>query len=268
MADVYVNGKPLASSLSTYIDQTDDVRSRVPFKFPVAPIFGRAGGLPGDPSVGGRVLTLGGRILTSANTAAARLTAEHALKDWLGNGGLLLVKIDEGSPPALAIDAFLEDLSIVPIGHPLQAVASAVTMKFNAPDPLWRAADGGLPVGLAAAATRYACPLGTAPSSPIIRLMGAATNPTFVVRDSGGAAVVTLAITLTLGANDFLELNCETGLIQKSVAGTVTRCESVLTSGTFPFALDPEWGDFTTASWPTAEVDVGKGELLYTKRYW
>lgn len=267
MADVFINGKALAS-LSTYIDQTEDVRARASYKFPVASIFGRAGGLATAPTVPGRTLTLGGRILTSANTAAARLTAEHALKDWLGNGGLLLVEVDEGNPPVLAIDAYLEELKIVPIGHPLQAVGSEVTLTLNAPDPLWRAADGGTPVGLAANATRYACPLGTAPSAPIVRLMGAATNPTFVIRDSGGAAQVTIAVTLTLGANDFLELNCETGIVQKSVAGTVTRCESVLTSGTFPFALDPEWGDYSTANWPTAEVDLGKGELLYTKRYW
>lgn len=267
MADLSVNGKTLAS-LSAYVYETTDLRGRAAHKYPVTPLWGRAGGWATWPSVAGRLLTVTGRVVTSANTAAARLTAEQTLKDWIGNAGLARLTLDEGNDPVLTIDGYLEELQLKPIGHPLTAVVSEFSMRWNCPDPLWWSDDETI-IGAPVTNTRYSLPLGTAPSTPIVRMMGAATNPTVTIRDSGGAAQVTLAVTLTLASTDYLDIDCRTGAITKYVSGVSSSGASYWTSAwLFPFALDPAWGDYANSRWPTLETSAGQAEILYIKRYW
>jgi phage-related protein len=266
MADITINGKTL-SSLSAYVYETADARHVAPRRFPAAALYGRAGAAPGTPVIGARTLTIGGRIVTSANTVAARVAAEHVLKDHLSNAGLMAVTIDEGTSPDLTIDGLLESLAITPIGHPLQAVVSEFSAVLTCPDAIWRDSAGPIVVSAPTAATRYNLPLGTAPSTPRLTVLGAATTPTVTIRDSGGTAQVTLVFA-TLASTDTLEVDCAAGTITKYASGTAANGISQLTSGTFPFRLDPAWGDYGNSRWPTVETSDGDVEVLYSKRFW
>lgn len=266
MADWYVNGLAL-SALGLYLEDAGDSRSLAPAKYDLAPLYGRFGGVGGvAPSVAPRLLTLRGKIVTSANTVTARVQAEDKIKDLFGNGGLLTVELRDDIAPAREIDAYCEALTIQPFGHPLLAVAATVDCRLVAPDALWRETAGTV-VGVPATATRYAIPLGTAPSTPMLRVFGSATNPTVTIRDSGGIAQVTLALTVTLTGDEFLEVDCATGVITKVSSGTRTNGISLLTSGTFPFRLDPAWGDQPAGVFPTVETSTGVADLLYARRY-
>lgn len=266
MADWYVNGQPL-SGLGLYLEDAGDSRSLAPAKYDLATLYQRYGGVGGvAPSVAPRSLTLKGKIVTSANTVAARVAAEDKVKDLFGNGGLLTVELRDDVAPAREIDAYCEALTVQPFGHPLQAVAATVDCRLVCPDALWRETAGTI-IGVPATATRYSLPLGTAPSTPMLRVFGSATNPTVTIRDAGGVAQVTLAFTVTLTGDEFLEVDCTTGVITKVSSGTRTNGISLLTSGTFPFRLDPAWGDFATSVWPTIETSAGVADVLYTRRY-
>lgn len=266
MPDVTINGKPLAS-LSAYVYDTPDLRRAPPQQFAQIPLYRRTGVAVGPSSIAARSIKLAGRIVTTANTVAARAAAEHTLKDHCGNGGLLTVTVDEGTSPDMMIDALLEGLDISPRGHPLQAVVSDFTLALLAPDAVWRDAAGHIVVSVAATATRYNLPLGTAPVAPKLTILGAATTPTVTIRDAGGAAQVTLVFG-TLTSSETLEVDCEAGTIVKYSSGAATNGMSLLTSGTFPFRLDPAWGDYASSRWPTIETSAGQAEVLYAKRYW
>lgn len=266
MADWYVNGVAL-STLGLYLEEAGDSRSLAPAKYPLTPLYKRAGAVGGVvPEIGPRSLTLRGKIVTSANTVAARVAAEDTVKDWLGNAGLATIELRDDIAPAREIDGFVEQLTIQPFGHPLLAVASTVDCRISCPEALWRETAGTI-IGVPATATRYSLPLGTAPSTPILRVMGSATNPTVTVRDSGGTAQVTLAFTVTLTSSEYLDVDCTTGVITKVSSGTRTNGISLLTSGTFPFVLDPAWGEWATSVWPTVETSAGQAEVLYARRY-
>lgn len=266
MADWYVNGRPL-STLSLYLQDAGDSRSLAPLKYDPVTLYQRYGGVVGAaPSVAARSLTLRGKIVTSANTVAARVAAEDTIKDLFANGGLLTVELRDDIAPAREIDAYCESLTLQPFGHPLLAVASTVECRLLAPDALWRATTGMI-IGVPATSTRYSLPLGTAPSSPLLRVFGSATNPTVTIRDTGGVAQVTLAFTVSLTSSEYLEVDCTTGVITKVSSGTRTNGVSLLTSGTFPFRLDPAWGDPSNSLWPTIETSAGVADILYARRY-
>lgn len=268
MPDLSVNGRALAG-LSCYVMELGDLRSRASHKYPVVPLWGRAGGWATWPSVAGRIVTVVARLVPSANTVAARVAAELVLKDWCGNAGLARLTVDEGTTPVLTIDAYLEEMTLAPIGHPLTAVVSEVQMRWHAPDPLWWA-ETDMVVAAPAVNTRYAIPLGSAPSTPVIRVMGAATNPVVTIRDSGGTARTTLTMTATLLSTDYLDFDCRSGALTKYTSGVASSLIGSLSSTgeLFPFALNPAWGDHANARWPTLEVSAGQAELLYAKRYW
>src|SRR5690606_17747799 len=80
----------------------------------------------------------------------------------------------------------------------------------------------GKVVGLPVTATAYPVSLLDAPVRPVLRIFGAVTNPGAVYRDATGTARCTLGYTVTLGANDWLEHNFETGVVITVSAGTPT----------------------------------------------
>ena len=141
---------------------------------------------------------------------------------------------------------------------------SRVQIRLFCPDPLRYDRNGSV-VGFGVS-PRAGVPLGTAVSAPVIRVMGAATNPVITYRDKSGVVRMTMGFTVTLAATDYLEIDCELFTIKKFASGVETNGITLLTSGDF-IALDPQDGDYANAVWPTLEVSAGSGEVLY-RRAW
>lgn len=111
--------------------------------------------------------------------------------------------------------------------------------------------------------------LGTAPSPPIIRIQGAATNPEVIYRGVTGAELASMDFNgLSVAADQVLEIDMRTRRVVLEDLGASTRTDSLsdLDSGWF-FALDPGDGDRGGDIHPTLEVTSGDGECHY-RRYW
>lgn len=268
MADWYVNGLAL-SALGLYLEDAGDSRSLAPAKYPLTPLYKRAGAVGGVlPEVGPRVLTLRGKLVTSANTVTARVQAEDMVKDWLANAGLLTIELRDDIAPAREIDGYVEQLTIQPFGHPLLAVAATVDCRIVCPEAYWRAPQGTLVHTPGAW-----LPLGTAPSTPLLRIHGPSTNPSFSVYDLANTVRASVSFTVTLTSSEYLDVDCATGVITKVSSGTRTNGISLLTSGTFPFVLDPAWGHpyrRNVAEGLTSQVRYSASDtmqLFFVRRY-
>lgn len=108
-------------------------------------------------------------------------------------------------------------------------------------------------------------PLGSAPSAPIVQI-GNVTNPVVTFRNLLGGTTKTMGFTITLASTDWLEVDCNTMLISKYVAGVKSSVPTVLTSGNF-IILDPSEGDGANNQWPTIEVTGGVGVMIYKKAW-
>ncbi len=202
-----------------------------------------------DPSHAGKALTL-------ANLRAAL----NELQDKLYRGTIEVRFSDE---PDIFVLARCEQGNLIATPPQFMNPKSRVQIRLQCPDPLRYDRNGSV-VGFGT--TRQGVPLGTAVSAPVIRIMGAATNPVISYRDKSGTVKQTMGFTVTLAATDYLEIDCELFTIKKFASGVETNGISLLTSGDF-IALDPQDGDFAASVWPTLEVSAGSGECLY-RRSW
>jgi hypothetical protein len=238
------------------------------------PVIDRAGALIVPRiATAPHLLQLAGALLTSANTAAARVTAEHVLRDRLLSGMATWTYVDDVTPPRY-LTGVASEPSVTPRGgsgvHPYSAVASDIAVTVSCQEAFWQATEPTIRA-IPAAATRYDLPLGSAPSAFVLRIMGAATNPVVTYRTAGGTVVWTLTFTVTLVAtNDYLELDGTTGRIWKYASGVKTDGIALLTGGQQDWGvrgLDPQDGDSTTSAWPTIELSAGTGELSWRKAW-
>lgn len=255
-----LNGTDLAS-LGFYLKEVGGGYDAPDREIQTLSIRGRAGNLLSPPiRESGRVITLTGTLTSSAKTVVGRSDAEDALKDKLRAGLLRLARTDSvGS--VWFIEGMFRSIKAQPIGHPVNPTDDYVTLTMVSRDAYYRDVE---PTILAFGSTRVSMPLGTAPSSPIIRLIGAATNPVLSYRDAGGTVQRSMTFTASLaGTNDWLDIDMRYGKIVLWASGVASNGRSLLTSGDFPWALDTHDGDFATASWPTLDVTSGNASVLY-----
>jgi phage-related protein len=203
-----------------------------------------------DPSHAGKALTL-------ANLRAAI----SELQERLYRGTIEVRFADE---PDIFVLARCEQGNLIATPPQFMNPKSRVQIRMLCPDPLRYDRNGSV-VGFGAS-PRAGTPLGTAVSAPVIRIMGAATNPVITYRNMSGDVKQTMGFTVTLAATDYLEIDCELFTIKKFASGVETNGISLLTSGDF-IALDPQDGDYAGSVWPTLEVNAGSGECLY-RRAW
>ena len=228
--------------------------------FETVGIHGRAGAVKvasGAPQ--GRLLTVTGVV--RAATLALRNTAIDQLKDAISSGILTVQRFDDVA--RMAIGSLEGQIQVVP-HSPAIRPSARITFSIRC-DSAWLSSIQPTLRALAAAATRYTVPLGTAPSTPIIRLRG--TNPILTYRDAGGTIRKSMTFTITMAAGDYLEIDMGLVKIRKSVSGVVTNGRSTLTSGDFPWALDPRDGNQLAGIWPTLETSVGTGLVIYPKAW-
>lgn len=118
----------------------------------------------------------------------------------------------------------------------------------------------------------YPCPLGSAPSAPLIRIVGsgvgALVNPVISYLDARGNVVQTMGFTTNLGAQDYLEIDCHLMTIIQSRNTVVSNGMSLLTSGDF-IVLDPQDGDYANNLWPMLSATPAQtfGVALYRKAW-
>lgn len=201
----------------------------------------------------------------SLSAMAAALDQLYAL---CGAG---LVRLQDGRDPAKCCYGILEgsDERAFDPQYFAPDPASEFTFRFTCLDP-YRYAVAGTVIGLAVAATPYALVLGGLPVAPVLRIFGGVTNPGAIYRDAQGTARCTLGYTITLGANDYLEHDFETGVARKSVAGTITVDYSLWTTKSDGLlVLNPLHGDAVTGAGPTLELtgSGATGELRYQRAY-
>lgn len=196
-------------------------------------------------------------------TEADLVTARAELKDQCGRG---LVELRVKDAPELMALAYLTRGIFAGVSPQFLAPWwTRVALTFTCLDPLFYTKSPTV-IGMPVTGVDYPCPLGTAPSLPLIRIF-AATNPLLSYNASTGAVRQTMGFTVTLGANDYIEIDCDAKTITKSVAGVISDGISTLVSGDFP-VLDPQDADYAGAVWPTMSVlTSGTGELVY-RRAW
>ena|SRR3990167_8080683 len=196
--------------------------------------------------VADRIGTLSGGLTTTAKTVTALETAMDQLKSALTSANIRLVK-DNGATTPRLIDGYVTDVEVQPDGHPAAATDARVQVTVECPTPYWRVAEPT--IRNLETNTPSTLPLGTAPSTPIIHIKGTVTNPVLTYMDASGTTVKTLTPTVVLAVNtDWLEIDMRTGLMTKYSSGVASNITSF--SGDFPWAFDPQDGDWATSQWP------------------
>jgi hypothetical protein len=261
-ATVRINGTDIGTTLGWYPDDLPQWLSPTPRSLTANTLHRRSGVFPALlRSAAPRVLGIKGTL--TATSLANRRTAERQIAD-LVYGGEATITVDDGTT-ALQTTGVATALSIVPFGVSLAPLALRIEAEFTCPDPTWRESE---PTSQILGATRQTLALGTAPSTPIIRIMGSATNPVLTYRNAGGTAIKTCTFTVTLAAaDDWLDIDMRTGLCVLSDNAVTSNGLSYLSAGDFPWAFDPQDGDYGTSAWPTLEVSAGTGVAYWWKRY-
>lgn len=235
-------------------------------RLPTVAVPGRAGRFAlgtraGDVSPRTVTVTLTIRPRTSLAALEAAVVQLYAL---CGGGLVELRDVRDPAKVAYGQLAGGEDVAFDP-QYLASDPASTITLRFNCDDPARYAVA---PTVLALSTTRTKCLLGSLPVAPQLRLFGAATNPTVTLRNAAGIALATMGFTITLAATDFLTIDCDTGVIQKSVSGTVTDAYSTWTTKTDGFLLlDPHDGDPVLGDGPTLEISAGTGEATFWRAF-
>jgi len=247
-------------SLGFIVSEMPRFRSAPPQTYSTVPIYGKAGSVVGQRRIAHREGALVG-VLTRATPTLAE-TALDQLKHLFAGG----VTLKDTS-----VVGTVRHIDVLLHGELASPPAGSRSFRLNVPllavDPYWRAASTTT-VTLTVNGTSYPTALGSAPSYPVIHLV-APTNPVITYRDSAGATLKTMTFTITLTGSDTLDINMATGQITKTVSAVTTNAIDALTSGDFPFALDPNDGVYGTSS-PDIKTSSGGGAsstVIYTKAY-
>lgn len=207
-----------------------------------------------------RALVVSGVVKRTSIAACLAGIAELKERCYAGTNEVRFV-----DDPERVVYARTERVELTGIAPQFVNPYQRVRIALMCPDPL---IYGRTPtvVGIPLATTRVALPLGTAMSAPTIRVMGPATNPVLSIRRPDGTVVQTMGFTLSLLADDYLEIDCELFRATKYAAGVASNVINLWTSGDW-LTFDPQDGAAASAIWPTIEVSAGSGEALYRKAY-
>lgn len=228
----------------------------------VAQPIGAIGGLPAsEATVSPRTLTLAAAWV---GTTGSRVSALDDVS-WLMEGELEIWHGDDTD--RMAKGYLVEDTAVGRFGSgPLADVHGDVLRTFRIVCPNAAKYDRvGRPVGFGS--TRTEVPLGTLPSVGVVRILGAATNPTLNYRSTTGEVIQQMRFTITLAADDILSIDLAAETVEKTVSGTTSDALPTLNTADDFFRLDPGHGDGRNAAWPTLDVTAGDGDILY-RRAW
>lgn len=223
----------------------------------------------GEPTLAqSRLLTIGGRIHTSPN--AALLAAIDNMKALCQDGA---VRLRFGDRPTQEYrGARCKAFSDTRYPTVFRGLDVDIAVVFELATPQRFDIN---PLGYALSTSRVSCPMGTAPSRPVVVLStgGSATavvNPVITVRSYGGEIIATMGFTGSIAQNDFWRIDMVRAQVTKSLAGVASDGISLWTSGDF-FTLRPADAWYQLSLWPTVELSSSSGTpvgtISYTRQY-
>jgi len=200
-----------------------------------------------------------------ASSRGQLVTDRDALKARCYDG---LVELRFGDDPERVFMAYCETFNPTSIAPPFQKAGRGawdrVRISFLCQDPL--AYDREATV-LGLTTSRVDAPTGTAPSLPSIRLFGPMTAGAVITyRDFRGTsqATITVSTATTLGSTESLTIDNELSTIVRSDGDNLI---GNLSTGSDFFAIDPQDAAGSTGPYPTIELSVGNGDVLFKKAY-
>lgn len=213
-------------------------------------------------------------VTVTFEVRAASLPDRATLLDNVARAFDGLLEVRTADQPTRVLRCVLAGIEVTPYASALAVPVASVSVQLTAADPYKSDREPQL---LALTTDRTACPVGTAPSAPVLWLYGASTsvvNPVVIVRAASGEEVMRLTLTGTLAANDALLIDCGTHQISRYVAGVLQTGTSAglawLASGRFPI-LDPRDADGVRSAWGTLELTATSGTptgLAWYVRRW
>ncbi|RTL04208.1 MAG: hypothetical protein EKK62_16840 [Acidimicrobiia bacterium] len=258
---VYLNETNL-STIGAYTMRLASYTAAPARTYPTLALPGRQGAvLTADPEMGPRTLQLSITISTTANTIAARATAEDRLKALAYNALVKLVVDDDVNAPR-QIDAVCTACEVTTRAHPVDAVVSDVSLTLLCPDPTWYDVTGQV-IGFSSTAS--AVPLGTAPSGGIVRVVAPSwsanvVDPVVTYLNAAGVTLKTMTFSGTLTAGtEYLEIDLDRQTVVEVSSGTSANAISWLSTASEFFVLDPMDGDVLNSSYPQLKVTATSG---------
>lgn len=225
---------------------------------PAAPVLGRLGRLAltdTPPALPRQIVALGRQ--EAADTATLQ-GLEDRLKR-LVQDGIVRVRVGDRSDREWEARGRIR---ITPLAAWQTRTAQDVELVFDCDDPVAQATADTV-VDFSGGAT--ACPLGTAPSAPIIRIGDTVTNPVVTLRDRFGQVVQTMGFTISIGAGEWLDIDCEA---QTIVDQDGANQASTFDGSTEFIELNPYDGAGTSGPWPTLECSGGGLAIAEYRKRW
>jgi hypothetical protein len=181
-----------------------------------------------------------------------------AVMDTLARRLAGALEIGTDDVPMRVWDAMLAEVRVEMPAGPVANPMCLVDLAFTTADPRRRDRETSV---RALSGTAVACPTGTAVAAPIVTLFGDATpvvDPSVVLRRADGQVAATLALTGSLGADTWLEIDAGTEWVWLSTAGVRTSALAWVTSGTFPL-LSGEDAATADGPFPTLQLTAASG---------
>lgn len=204
-----------------------------------------------------RIITVTG-VIEKTSVSLVR-TAIDELKRRLSAGEMEVRFVDQEDRYVIARQS---SLGLIATPPQFLQPASRVTFRLLCNNPLIYSRE---PSAVGFSTVKQPIPLGTAVSSGVIILKGAATNPKVTYRDFTGKIVKEMGYTVTLGVDDRIEINTDTDVMDLYVAGVKSSAADEW-DGIEIISFDPHDSD-AVGSWPTLEVNAGTGEAHYKKAW-
>lgn len=259
MANFYLNEYDTANS-GLYVEGVQGWADGVGYGDLLVELPGRAGQLIAGqrPKMAPRLVSVVGVV--KGSTMADLQTK---LQDLRGRAAEGVVALSFGDDTDREMLGRLQQFQVAPNNESPAFVIPErkVGMQFLCPNPFLQHRQATL-VALPGTGSDAICPLGTAPSSPVITVVGPGASLTITLSNGAGQSLATLvfAFSPSLGSTDYIEIDTEAMTIIKGASGTRSNAYSSLTSGTF-FALDPHDGAVRLS------LSAGSGFATY-RRQW
>lgn len=250
------------SQLGLVVERVDGLGDQPDRPWPSAPLpkSERVAILSTAPDETARLLVVRGHLL--ADTVALRNVAFDTLKGRCFAGDTVRLRfVDQGTREWVARCIGIQ---VDPRGQQFIEPGLALALSFVCESPYGRDTSDSVVDGITTTLT--AIPLGTAPSRPLIRITGPATNPLLAYAHFDATVLQTLQLTGSIAGGDYVEIDMDRMTITQSVASVLSSALTMRTAGSF-FALDPAAGSYAAAQWPTVNVSSGTARVTYRKRW-
>lgn len=254
-----LNGNDAKATYGLVLSDVPGSLDSVPSRYVTSTIVGVPGGLlvgPFDDAV--RKLTMNGSV-KGTSVADVRAKLDALIAALHAPGGMTLIFADR---PTRRYTALLDSFSVAPGEASMLASAFLVTIAVTCLDPFGYDTTNTTVVlsGVAAA-----CALGTGPSRPVVTITAtaAATNVTLTLKDSSGATITTMVVTIALANTDVLVIDCAQMIITKNGATAIAS----LSSGDFPVLDAIKNGNFSASAWPTLTLTLASGTATMSAVY-